>query len=182
MSHSLISELSSDGSREHVIHTIEIPCKYYIKIYLENNCGYPVDLSVFPDIQNRLRNLLIKEPPQKETISKIAEPESTTVIIPNDWSTLYGSFMNHENERKFNQLVEAKLKNTMRRYIESNYSPGKTLASLIREFQEEYGFSESDWCYESIKKDLDRNTDKEKFRAIRFMKAKYKFDYFDNIL
>ena len=41
---------------------ITLPCKYFIRVWLENNCGHPVDLSVFPDLQFHLKNILTKDP------------------------------------------------------------------------------------------------------------------------
>jgi hypothetical protein len=137
--------------------TISIPCKYYIKVYLENNCGVPVNLSCFPEIYYAFKSLLTKNGEPVKPICRIYEPETVTIIIPPDWFYRYGFIMNTPSTLKFLRLVEKQLKYKMRQYIEMNSITGRSVASCIRYFQDEFALPEPVWSFESIKKDFDRH-------------------------
>jgi hypothetical protein len=145
-------------------HIIEIPCKYYIGVFLENNCGSPADLTFFPDLYERLRSLLTKQPEKYPILSKIYEPNTVKVYIPDDWIDVYGLFINRNNILKFNAQVEQKLKNKLYQYMRFRCSIGYSVASGIREFQDEFCMSEEVWPFESIKKELDRNANLNEYR------------------
>jgi hypothetical protein len=137
--------------------TIKIPCKKYVKAYLENNCGTPVNLKHLPDLQEILRLSLQRKPEHLEN-KKVAEYDDTvTVIIPDDMFYRYGWELNKENTLDFNRNVEQKVKFLMRQYISLNYTLGIPVTDCIRNFQEEYGISELHWPYQSIRKDFYRH-------------------------
>lgn len=137
--------------------TIEIPCKKYVKAYLETNCGTPVNLKHLPDLSEDLRLCLIRKPRHLES-KKVADyDDKVDVMIPEDWFYRYGWEMNKENVLDFNRKVEQKVKFLMRQYIALNYTLGISVSDCIRGFQEEYGISELHWPYQSIRKDFYRN-------------------------
>jgi hypothetical protein len=136
---------------------IEIPCKFYIKIYFENNCGIPADLSIFPDLLTKLKSSFRISSTPNRRLATIYDPETITILIPEEWSFGDEHFLSYWDRKSFVLALESKLKCIMREYIASNISFGRSLASSIRDFQEEFCLPENVWPYESIKKDCDRH-------------------------
>lgn len=137
--------------------TVTIPAKPYVKAFLENNCGIPVDLKNIPEIQAEFIRALEKKPMRRETDDIAKWPEKVTIIIPPDSFYRHGWEMNKTNISSFNKFVEHRIKFIMRSYISMNRILGIPVASCIRDFQSEYNFPEPIWAYDSIKKDYDRH-------------------------
>lgn len=138
--------------------TIEIPCKSYVKAYLENNCGRPVDLKHLPSLMEEFRRALAKMPSHKDDSKKKAVHEDKVqIIIPPNFFYRYGWEMEEDNVRDFNVKIEHTVKYIMRQYVSLNHSMGIPVATCIRDFQEKYCFPETVWCFDSIKKDFYRN-------------------------
>lgn len=137
--------------------TIKLPCKAYVKAYLENNCGIPVNLVHLPDLLDEFRRGLARKPGHRESTDLAACREIVTIIIPPDMFYRYGWEMNKENILEFNRKIEMKVKFLMRQYIAVNHSLGTPVAICIREFQDGFGFPEPVWSFDSIKKDFDRH-------------------------
>lgn len=157
--------------------TLTIPCKYYIGAYLENNCGIPADLSVFPELLIDFRKRLDKTPELHTPSSTIAEPSTVTIIIPNDDFYRYGYSMSKKNIHEFLYRIEKKLKFISRQYITLGIIMGNSMTSTIRSFQEEYCLSETVWAFETIKKDYDRNAQKSEFN-----RKSLKGEFCDNLV
>ena len=138
---------------------IEIPCKYYIGVFLENNCGSPADISNFPDLNEKLRFWLIKHPEEYRVLSKIYEQNTVKIIIPENWAELFGISITRANIREFNRIVELKLKAKLHQYMKFKCSTGCSVASGIRDFQNEFCMPEVAWSFESIKKELARKAE-----------------------
>jgi hypothetical protein len=138
------------------ISSIEIPCKYYIKIYFENNCGIPVDLSIFPVLANQLKSLISLVPLYEKRLSTIYEPETIIILIPEEWNFVNNYSISYQNMRRFTSILESHLKCIMREHIKEGINFGRSLAASIRDFQEEFCMPEEVWPFESIKKDCDR--------------------------
>ncbi len=137
--------------------TIKIPCKKYVKAYLENNCGCPADLKHLPDLREELRRCLSRKPEHIECKNVADYEDTVTVVISDDMFYRYGWEMNKENILDFNRKVESKVKFLMRQYVSLNYSLGVPVTDCIRNFQNEYGISEMHWPYQSIRKDFYRH-------------------------
>lgn len=150
--------------------TIKIPCKTYVKAYLEFNCGNLVDLSLMPDLLKEFKICLDKKPEHRESANLTLYCETVTIIIPPDWFYRYGWEMNKENIIDFNKRVEMKVKFFMRQYIAINNSLGTPLITCIREFQTSFGFSEDIWSWDSIRKDFERNGEKCKLKKVKELK------------
>ena len=140
------------------LKTLKIPCKRYVKAYLENHCGAPVNLQHLPELMEEFRRGLSKTPCHKESRkTRIGYEEEVSIIIPENFFYRYGWEMEDDNIRDFNRLLEAQVKYLMRQYVSLNHSMGIPVASCIRSFQSKFGFEEPIWSFESIKKDFDRN-------------------------
>jgi hypothetical protein len=108
---------------------------------LENNCGNPVDLSIFPDIYREFKDMLTKEADTKRPrISKVfAEPSIVNIIIPNDWFYRYGCFIKYKNKVKLRLLIERKLKFQLMQYISQRLKTGKKLSHMTFVYQKTLG-------------------------------------------
>jgi len=140
--------------------TIKIPCKSYVRVFLELNCGDPVDLRQLPGLFKEFKRGLSMKPEHRgkgDFPLNQAYNDSVTIIIPTDMFYRYGWELNKENLLDFNSAAEQQVKFFMRQYISINNSVGSKVADSIREFQSRFGFTEDIWNYESIKKDFDRN-------------------------
>jgi hypothetical protein len=136
--------------------TVTIPCKKYIKAYLENNCGSPVNLKHLPDLQEILRNNLQRMPdPEVKTLLDYSD--KVAIIIPEDMFFRYGFELPMQAIVTLNKEAEAKIKFAMRTYITLNYSLGLPVTECIKNFQDDFGISEVYWPYQSIRKDFYRH-------------------------
>ena len=146
--------------------TLRVGLKDYLRVYLELNCGNPVDLSVFPDLYLEFRQMLSKPPkiqqPDRPGCYRIFEdPSCVYIIIPNDWFYRYGYYISPHNRQKLKLLIEAKLKLQLMLYVEIRLLFDETVASSIRSFQNDYGTTEDVWPYDSIKKHIYRHINRE---------------------
>lgn len=147
-------------------YTIKIPCKKYVKAYLENNAGIPVNLKHLPEILGEFKNMLEKTSNPREPICLKVFTETVIIIIPPDWFYRYGYEMSKESIKNLNLIVEEKVKFLMRQYVSLNNSLGLKIAPAIREIQNKFGFPEPVWSFESIKKEFDRHGQKSKLESI----------------
>lgn len=161
--------------------SIEIPCKKYVKAYLEINCGTPVNLQHLPAVMEEFRRALCRKPEHRESAPVAEYKDKVKVIVPSDMFYRYGWEMNRENELDFNRKVEQQAKYFMRQYVSVNSSIGVPVAICIREFQEKFGFHEPIWSYESIKKDFDRHGKVPEMKTLRDLRAEINKILLDNL-
>ena len=162
--------------------TIIIPCKKYTRVYLENNCGNPVDLRSLPQLNQLLINNLSKQVKRFEK-SKVANYEDQiSIIISSDLFYRYGWELTKYGILELNRQAEAQVKFIMRQYISMNRNLGIPVAVCIREFQDRYGFHEEIWPYESIKKDFDRHGKFVKMRFICNVKEEINNIFLENLI
>jgi hypothetical protein len=136
---------------------IEIPCKPYVKAYLENCCGTPVNLQHLPNLMEELRRGLSKVPCHKDSKKITEKADKVKIIIPPNYFYRYGWELEEVFVRDFNKIIEHRVKYIMRQYISLNSSMGIPVADCIRSFQDKFGFQETIWSFDSIKKDFTRN-------------------------
>lgn len=163
------------------LFTVKIQCKRYVKAYLENHCGTPVDLRHLPDLQEEFVRCLSRKPAHREASELANWTESVTIIIPPDVFYRHGWELNKENILDFNRRAEQKAKFFMRQYVSFNNSIGVPVAICIREFQDKHGFPEPVWTYESIKKDFDRHGRVKKLNIIRELRVEINRILLDNL-
>jgi hypothetical protein len=161
--------------------TIKIPCKPYVKVFLEINGGDPVDLHHLPVLFKEFRRGLSKKPEHREKACVAVYSDSVTIIIPSDMFYRHGWELNKENLLDFNRVAEQQVKYFMRQYISFNNSMGVSVANSIREFQDKFGFTESIWNYEAIKKDFDRNGQITQMKTIKKLREEVIKILLDNL-
>lgn len=150
--------------------TIKIPCKKYVKAYLESNCGKPINLKHLPEFNEDFRKMLSKETYKDETYPNTFFTDTMEIVITSDWFFRYGFSMSKRNILDFNIKVEHRIKATMRNFVLLNSSLGYPIAQCIREFQDRFNLPEPVWSFESIKKEYDRNGTKVKIKTIKVLR------------
>lgn len=139
------------------IYTVKIAVKPYVKAYLENNFGSPVDLRRDAEL-SELVNLMLREGSTRlDKIVSANFPATVEMRISKDAFFRYGFTFTKTETLKFNSFLEKRIKFFARTYIAYHQSLGISVAKCIRDFQTAFGFPEDVWGYDSIKKDFDRN-------------------------
>jgi hypothetical protein len=161
--------------------TIEVPCKRYVKAYIENNCGNPANLLLWPELLREFRRCLKNKPWRREGDKVAKYTESVTVIILHDDFYRLGWEMNTENILNFNRFVEIRIKIMMRQYVALNHALGIPMSECIRIFQDEFGFPEHVWSFEAIKKDFTRNGKLVSFKPIKDLKIEIRKIFLANL-
>jgi hypothetical protein len=137
--------------------TIDVPCKKYVKAYLETQCGTPADLSKMPDLLMELRRCLKGKPGELSKKGIANYTESVKIIIPTRVFYRDGWELNSQNVLEFNRYAEERVKFFMRNFVALGVFMGMSQTESIREFQDRFGFDEQSWSFDSIKKDFYRN-------------------------
>lgn len=144
-------------------YIINVAVKPYIKAYLENNFGSPVDIRQEGEIWHLLGVLLSEGAGRKKPGGKMEKvisgnfPEEVRLLVTKDMFFRYGSALGKPEVLRFNTFLEKRIKFFARSFIGYHHSLGMSVASCIRNFQKMFGFSEDVWAYDSIKKDFDRH-------------------------
>lgn len=139
------------------IYTVKVVVKPYVKAYLENNFGCPVDLRQDAEL-TELVNLMLREGSTRlDKIVSANFPATVELRISKDAFFRYGFTFTKTETLKFNTFLEKRIKFFARTYIAYHNGLGSSVAKCIRDFQTTFGFPEDVWGYDSIKKDFDRN-------------------------
>lgn len=154
--------------------TVIVPCKRYIKAYLEKHCGNPVDLN-FLDLQHGFRNYL-----KRRDIPLIPRfyPVTVTIRISEDDFYRNGFSIDSDDVLLFNKEIEQLIKHEMHIYLVLLQAAGGTVPEAITAFQNLYKINESDWSSESMKKEYDRNACSFIPRELKAMKTSIKINLF----
>jgi hypothetical protein len=144
--------------------TAEIPVKSYTKAYLENNCGSPCDLTNLPEISDLFIGCIKFPRFHRDTITKCNYSDKIEIIVSSDIFYRYGYKLSKTDVVKFNHKCEAFIKFNARVYIMAHHSLGVPVSKCIREFQNEFQFTEDQFSYDAIKKDFERNGSKIKIK------------------
>lgn len=140
--------------------TVELPCKPYVKRFLQINCGEPANLSNHKMLQAEFRRLLKKKCKRDDSYySKLSlnkYSEKIEILISDDDFYRHGWELTLTDTIKFGKCVEGHTKLMMYTFV-GGYAMVMELQSAILRFQEESGFYEDIWKFESISKDFQRN-------------------------
>ena len=151
--------------------SIEVPVKPYVKAYLENNCGSPVDLSmlqvVYVDFINYIKNPTLRT----EATLVCNYTTAVKIIIPKDVFYRYGWELTKTDIIKLNNKIEGLVKFASRNFITTNKALGVPVAASIREFQILFSFTEDSFPFETIKKDFDRHGNTVEMKIFRDFRA-----------
>jgi hypothetical protein len=136
-----------------------IPVKPYVKRFLENNYGDPVDFKNYPSDNLRLKRMLTKPCFSKDycypdNFSKLSIYVS--VVISSADYYRYGWQLSKTDIVSFNKYYETQAKIFMRMIVGNYIAFGTPRNKAIFKFQSTYNMNEDVWPFESIVKDLSR--------------------------
>jgi len=146
--------------------TIDVRVKPYVRQYLINNCGNPVDLNHMPKFKSLFKRLLHNSCLRFESLQPPQNECYVSIIVSNDSFYRYGWEMSKANMMIFNAEVENDIKFVMRNFI-STYSTFYSIATCIRMFQDRFNFPEDVWKYDAIDKDIERNSTVKKSKMVQ---------------
>lgn len=148
-----------------------IPVKPYVKRFLLVNFNAPdykwselVNLSVDRELQEAFKSRLVKDCNQwDKRYSELKRyAEQIAVEISKDDFYRYGWSLTPTDCVSFGQIVERRIKSIMYVFVDIRVAMGADISTAIREFMQEFGFSEYDWKYDSIRKTYYRHLSTQK--------------------
>jgi len=155
--------------------TITIPCKPYVKQFMTQNYGYPVNLyscaNPFiypfrtylrkpenPDIFKKIRAGKTPLPKTRYSFPVSSHDVPVLFVLSNFDFYHYGWEMHPLHVCAMNTAFEQAAKMFMRTFITIHTSISGSQSSSIRKFQDRYEYPDNIWDYQTIKKDLYRNS------------------------
>jgi hypothetical protein len=142
----------------------EIPCKQYVKTYLENRfgnldpkSGLMVCLLSSDTIEGKFLFELLESQNERRDTEFGQYPQTVIVKITEDVFLRKGYFLSKTSTIRFNSFIEDLIKNSMRLIIATLvHECGMKMTAAIEKFQDTFGFDEKSFPLETIKKDLQR--------------------------
>lgn len=140
---------------------VKIPCKSYVKRFIEINFGSPADLSKDKSLYNIFRSKLEKKSFRNESIFNTYAfsrySEEISIKISRDDFYRLGWELSKTDIVSFNQILEGRAKMLMYTIVGALTSMGMPRTDSIDYFQEKYMFTEDIWPKDSIDRDCKRN-------------------------
>jgi hypothetical protein len=138
---------------------VTIPVKPYVKRYLENNYGSPVNFDEHPDEKSHFINYL-KNPNHHRDNMYCEElkhhTEMVEVLISKDDFMRHGFELSKTDIIAFGKRHEGAIKMAAKMYVQ--FKRGfSTLKECIEDFQKLFDIHDDHWDAESIKKEIARN-------------------------
>lgn len=149
---------------------VYLPCKPYVKQYLLHNFGspdedWPEAVSLFQD------RFLLKEFKKRLTNgstrydNKYGDMVRYSVVVPievrRDDFYRYGWSLSGSDVVSFCSIVETRVKSMLCTHLDVYKSLGVPIATAIRHFQEQYDFPEDVWPTDSMRREYNRNGNKQ---------------------
>ncbi len=142
-----------------MIFTINVPVKPYVKRFLENNYGNPVNFNSHPREKDFFIRLL-KKPDKHDNAKYKHDYKRFTcyVTIEISESPFYrkGCELTKTDTIAFGKHFERHAKLVMRTMVGTYTSFGMPINAAIINFQEKFRMEEEYWSFDSIKKDFFR--------------------------
>ena len=141
--------------------SINIPCKAYVKRFLELNYGMPVDFTkdktLYPEFRKRLEKKNTRYDNRYEGCKFARYTDSVNIKISQDDFYRFGWELSKTDIIDFNRQMEARAKTFMYVIVSNRLAINMNLTDAISYFQDTFNFPEEVWPSESINKDCQRN-------------------------
>lgn len=138
-----------------------IPCKRYVKRFLEHNFGSPADLTRDAELYEDLRSRLVTPSRRRDSRVDYAcldkYEDEVKIRIAEDDFYRYGWELTNTDIVRFNRRIELRVKLLMHSVVSSYLSMGIHLNMAVSYFQAKFDYGEDVWKKESIIKDCQRN-------------------------
>lgn len=141
--------------------SITIPCKSYVKRFLELNYGTPVDFTrdktIYPLFRQKLKRQSTRHDNAYSAFPLQKYSSTVELKITEDDFYNIGWELTTTEIVKFNKEIEGRAKLFMYLIVSTRISFGMNVTDAVRYFQERFEFTEDVWQSESIIKDCQRN-------------------------
>lgn len=140
------------------MYVVNLSVTPHVKRYIENQCGFPVNIKLLPNLEKIFIKSLQKPDYRNENnINLNKYCEKTEIQIPADVFYRYGWEISRTDTIYFNLQVDKLIKFYSRSYISVQKQFGISVAQAIRDFQDKFDLPEDVLKYDTIKKDYDRH-------------------------
>jgi len=141
--------------------SITIPCKPYVRRFLELNYGSPVDFTrdqtIYPLFRQKLKRCSTRHDNYYSSLENKKYTETCVLKITEDDFYNLGWELTFTEIVRFNREMEGRAKLFMYMIVSTRISFGMNTTDAVHYFQERFGFTEDVWQSESIVKDCQRN-------------------------
>lgn len=138
---------------------VTVPVKPYVKRFLENNYGNPVDFRSHPR-ENEMFKRMLKKPcrdiDHKYKTDLIRQTHAVEVLISDRDFYRHGWEVTKTDIVSFGKHFEKHAKWLMRTVVSTYVQHGSPIDRAILKFQNRFGMEEEYWSFDSIKKDFYR--------------------------
>lgn len=142
-----------------------MPCKGYVKKWLVVNFNSPdedwqelINLSASKVLHKSFLSHLSRKSTRRDTVSKGRYASRVAIEITEDEFHRYGWELTPTETLSFNALLEREVKTVLHTYNAMLSVTGLTIAERIKRFRRATGITEFDWDTDSIRKELQRNS------------------------
>ena len=138
---------------------VSVPCKRYVKRFIENNYGSPVNFSKHPRENEMFRRMLIKpcyENECKYTTELLRQTEIVEIVVSDHDFYRYGWELTKTDIVSFGKHFENRAKLLMRTVVGIYCNFGMPVNTAIATFQSRFHMEEDYWPLETIQKDFYR--------------------------
>ena len=147
-------------------YVVWLPCKAYVKRYLlyrfnDPDANWPeiVNLSSDKALRFDFIDRLSREGRYEERYRNLFRyTQQVAVEISKDDFYRYGWSMSNTEVVRFGKKIEREIKSQLFLYLDSSVACGVPLSVAIRKFQQQYGFDEDSWPYDSIRREFNRHS------------------------
>lgn len=140
---------------------MNLPCKPYVKRFIEQNFGDPADFSRDEELYDNFRSMLTKNNNRQDRYySKLfldKYSDSIRIKITDDDFYRYGWEIPLADMIKLNKKIECRVKILVHTVISSQLAFGFTTSLCVDYFQQQFDYPEDIWKKESIIKECQRN-------------------------
>jgi len=147
--------------------SIQLPCKPYVKHYLTQNFGDPVNLYQADNPFLPLLKLLLhsqkRDKYPSRSLSANIYSDSATIVLSEDDFLRVGFELTRNGAIVFNKEVERTFKHMMHVIVAINFTFYGNLEMAIDRFTLDFDIPEDTWPHESIRKDFMRHASVHRF-------------------
>ena len=143
-----------------------VPCKGYVKRWLIANFNRPdehwqeiVNLSSCKELAEDFKKRLVRHEARRDKIVKGHYTTRVAIEITEDTFNRYGWSLTPTEALAWNSMVERKVKMVLHTYNSMLSITGLSISERIKRFRHATGITELDWDTDSIRKELQRNSE-----------------------
>lgn len=131
--------------------TVSIPCKPYIKHWLEVKYGCPIRLPRNCSFKAQLLSCLTKEFQPKAYYNNDLYPSSVEVAVGKNEISTFGVSVAPQMHHFLHRTIREQLELNIFIFVTSNNLSGSSIESAIKAYQTIHGFSEEIFSYDAIR-------------------------------